>query len=139
MGKYRKFIYDDMIAGYNHYLKDITKLAKLKHKSLLDEEYPMTELDYEDELEAGIYLDDVVLKRNTNNKFDKNAIEVRSNDVLVGFIPKKLNKKVWKEIKDAPNDVHYELNYISEDVKDEFIINEDYPQRVSLAVYYDYD
>ncbi|MDW3922281.1 HIRAN domain-containing protein [Staphylococcus saprophyticus] len=139
MGKYREFIFDDMIAGYRHYMNDITKLAKEKHKRLLDEEYPMTELDYENEIENGIYLEDVTLVPNPNNKFDKNAIEVRSKDILVGYVPKSMNKKIWKRMKEAPSTIEFELVYISEDKNDEFIINEDYPERVTLAIYYDYD
>ena len=139
MGKYIEFIFDDIIAGYHHYMKDITKLAKEKHNRLLDEEYPMTELDYEDELENGIYLDNVTVIKNTNNKFDKNAVEVRSNDIIVGYIPKSMNKRIWKRMEEANSTLSFELVYISEDKNDEFIIDEDHPERVTLAIYYDYD
>ena len=42
-------------------------------------------------------------------------------------------------MKEASSTIEFELVYISEDKNDEFIINEDYPERVTLAIYYDYD
>ena len=139
MAENRHFIYDGPVAGFYNRSKEVRKLARKIYKKKLENDEFLVGDDFKEEADYGIYLENIKVLHNPENKYDKNAIEVYSDDIFIGYIPKTSNKRVLKELDDNKDKtIYYEACYTKEDENDEFFDDYNEPERVDLSIYYDY-